>query len=75
MEAPVFLQEEGIDKKNGGVGRVRQAKVLRDHGGGVGTGKGIRDAFKGSETMTEAAGDRQRAQGIYDNNRGVGGGR
>ena len=75
MEAPVCLREEGIDDNNSGVGIVIQAKVISDHGRGVGTGRWIRDASEGSETMTEAAGARKRAQGIYNNNRGVGGGR
>ena len=41
----------------------------------VGGEQGIDDASEGSETTTEAAGGRQRALGIYDNDVGVGGGR
>ena len=69
------LRAEGIDNNEGGVGRVRRYKGLSDSDGGVGRGRGIRDASKGLETTTEAAGDRRWAQGIYDDDIGVEGGR
>ena len=69
------LGAENIDDTKGGVGIVRWAKGLSDYNRGVGRGQGIRDASEGSETTTEAAGDRQWSQGIYDNNGGVEGGR
>ena len=54
---------------------MRRAIGISDEDGGVGRGRGIRDASDGLETMTTAAGARQRYQGIYDDNGGVGGGR
>ena len=74
-EAPVCLQAESIDDNGGGVGRVRRAKGIINNDGVVDRGRGIRDASEGSETTTEAAGSRQRAQGIYNNNEGLEGGR
>ena len=62
------LQAQGSDDNNGGVGGVIPADILSDNGGGVGRGRGIDDASERSETMAEAVGARQRAQGIYDNN-------
>ena len=50
------LQAERIDDDGGGVGRVIQAKGLSDNDIGVSRGRGILDAFKGSETTTEAGG-------------------
>ena len=52
-----------------------RAQLIDNDNGGVGKGRGIDDASKVLETTTEAAGARQRAQGIYDDDRGVGGGR
>ena len=69
------LQDQGIDNDDGGVIRVRWACGLSENNRGLGRGQGIYDASKGLETTAEAAGDRQRAQEIYDNNSGVGGGR
>ena len=74
-EAPVCLRAEVIENDDGGVGRVRQAKGLSDNDVGIRRRRGIRDASEGSETMAEAAGDRRRAQGIYNNDGGVEGGR
>ena len=68
------LRAQGIDD-NGEVGIVRQDRRLSNDDGGVGRGRGILNASEGSETMTKAARSRQRAQGIYDNNGGVRGGR
>ena len=69
---PVCLWAEGIDDNDGGVGRVRRAKVLSNNDGGVGRGQDLRDVSKVLEITTEAAGDRRRVQGIYDDNGGVG---
>ena len=69
------LRAQGIDDDDDGVVRVRRARGLRDYYGGVGRGRGIDDASEGLDTTTEAAGDRQRAQGIYDDGGDVGGGR
>ena len=69
------LQYQGIDNDDGGVGRVRRARGLNDDDRGIGIGHGIRDASEGLETATEAVGDRRRAQGTYDNNVVVVGGR
>ena len=69
------LRDQGIDNGDGGVGRGRRARVLRNDDGGIGGGRGIDDASEGSETTMEAVGDRRRAGGIYDNNRGVDGGK
>ena len=74
-EAPVCLQARGIDNDNGGVVRVRRASRLSNYNGGIGRGRGIRNASEGPETTTEAAGARRRSRGIYDDDRGVGGGR
>ena len=69
------LRAEGIDDDDSDVVRVRQAKGLSDNNRGVGRGRLICDASKGSESMTEAAGARRRARGIYDDDGGVDGGR
>ena len=61
------LRAESVDDYNDGVRRISWAKGLSDDDGGVGRGRGIRDASKGSETTTETAGPRRRSQGIYDN--------
>ena len=73
-EAPVCSRVEGIDD-NGIVGSVRRAHILRKDDRGIHRVRIIQDASKGSETTTEATGDRRRAQGIYDNDGGVGRGR
>ena len=65
------LQAEDIDKDNSDVGRVIRAKGLIENDGGVGIGQDIRDASEGSEKMTETVGLRQRAIGIYNDNRGL----
>ena len=70
MEAPMCLQAQGIDNKNGGGVRVRRDRGLRDDVGVVGEGRGIGDASKGLETTTEAAGSRRQARGIYVDDRG-----
>ena len=74
-EAPVRLQDQGIDNNNSSVGRVRRARGISDDDWGVVIGRVIYDASKGLETTTEAAGARRPAQVIYNDDRGVGGGR
>ena len=74
-EAPVRLRSRVIDDNDVGVGKVRWARRLGDDVGGVGRGQGIYDASKGSETTTDVVGYRQRPQGIYDDNGGIGRGR
>ena len=69
------LQAQGFDKDYKGVGRVRRAHKLSDENGGVRRRQGIRDASKGSETMTDVGGDRRQDQGIYGEDGGVRGGR
>ena len=69
------LRDQGIDDNNGGVGRVRWDRGLSDNDGGFVRGRVIRNASEVSETTREAAGSRQRARGIYNEDRGVGGGR
>ena len=69
------LRAQGIDDKDGCVIRLRRAHGISNDSGGVGRGRGIHDASEGSETTTEAAGARQRAQVIYDDNVGVDGGK
>ena len=68
------LQAQYIDDDNSGFGRVRQACGISNEDGGVGRGQGICDAPEGLEITTEAKWDQLQAQGIYDNNEGVGGG-
>ena len=63
-----------MDNNDGGVGRVRRAHGISNDNRGINRGRGIDDAYKGLETTTEAAGARQLARGIYDNNGDVGGG-
>ena len=60
------LRDQGIDDDDGGVGRVIRARRLSNDNGGVGRERGIDDASKGSETMTEAAGARRGSRVIYD---------
>ena len=71
------LRAQVIDDNDGSVGRVRRAHGRIDYEGGVGRGRGIRNASEGLETTAEAEveGGRQRDQGIYDDDRGVVGGR
>ena len=70
------LRDQGIDNDDGGgVFRVRRACGLSDNNGGVVRGRGIYNASEGFDTTTEAARDRRRARGIYNNNGSVGGGR
>ena len=67
------LQDQGNDDDNiGSVGRVRRSRELSDDNRGVGRGHRIDDVSEGSETTTEAEGGRLQAQGIYNNDRGVG---
>ena len=68
------LRSQGIDDDDGVVNRVIRSRGLSDDGGGIGRGQGIDDASKGLETTTEAAGARKQDQGIYNDNRGLGGG-
>ena len=70
-EVPVCLRAEGIDDNNSGVGILGQAKGLSNNDEGVGRRRGIHNTSEGSETKTEAAGARQRHQGIYDDNGGT----
>ena len=73
-DALVCLQDQGIDDDNNSVGILRRGLGLSNDDGGVGRGRGISNASKVLETTTEAAGDRRRAQGIYDSDGGVQGG-
>ena len=57
-EAPVHLRAQGIDDDNGGVGRVRRSRGIRNDIRGIGRGRGIYDASEGLETTKEAAGAR-----------------
>ena len=57
-EAPVCLQDQGIDNDNGAVDRVRRACGPSDDDRGVGRGRVIYDASEGLETTTEASGAR-----------------
>ena len=66
------LWDQGIVDDNGNIGRLRQARRTSDNDRGVGRGRGIEDAYEGSETMTEALGGRRRARLIYNNYGGVG---
>ena len=69
------LRAQVIDNNDGVIGGVRWARGLSDNYGGVVRGRGIHDTSDGLETMTEAAGSRLQAQGIYNNDGGVGRGR
>ena len=68
------LQDQGIENDNVGVGRLRRARRLSDDNGCIVRGRVIRAASEGSEKTMEAAGDRRRARGIYDDDGDVGGG-
>ena len=68
------LRIQGIDDNNGFIGRLIRACGLSNDNGGVGRGRGIRDASKGLEKTTEAEVARPRARGIYDYDGGVRGG-
>ena len=69
------LRAQSIDDDNGGGIRARWSHVRSDDEGGIGRGQGIDDASKVLETTTEAKGDRRQAQGIYNDDGGVRGGR
>ena len=66
--------DQGIDDNDGGFGRGRLAQGFSNNTRVVGKGQGIDDASKEPEAMTEAEGDRQKAQGIYDDDGGDSGG-
>ena len=69
------LQAQDIDNNDSGVGRVRRSRGISNDDVGVGRGQGIDDASEGSETTTGVSGDKRQAQGIYDDDGGVSGGR
>ena len=69
------LRDQCIENNNGGVGRVRQAFGISNDDRGVVRGRGIYYASEGLDTTTEAEEARRRAQGIYDNDGGIGRGR
>ena len=71
----VCLRDKSIDNNDGSVRRVKRSCGIRTDNGSVGGRRGIDDAHKVSETTTEAAVGRRRAQGIYDDDGGIGGGR
>ena len=71
----MHLWAQVIDDNVGGFRRGRRACRISNDNGGVDRGRGIYNASKGSETTSEAAGDRQQARLIYDNNGGLGRGR
>ena len=75
MEALVCLQDQGIYNNNDYGIIIGRSQGLSKNYRCVSRGQGIRDASEVLETMTEAAGDIRRTQGIYDNNIGVRGGR
>ena len=60
-EAPVCLQDQGIDDNNGGVGRLIRDCGISNDDRGVDRGRGIHDVSERSETTPEAAGARQQA--------------
>ena len=72
-EAALCLRAQGIDDNNSGVGRRRRYRGLSNDNGSVGGGRGIDDAYEGSETTMEAEGARRRALEIYDEDGCVGG--
>ena len=74
-DAPVCLLAQGVGDNSNDVGRVRQARRLSNDDGCVDRGRRIDDASEVLDTTTEAVGARRQAQGIYDNNGGVDGGR
>ena len=49
------LRSQGIDNDRVSVGRLKRARGLNNDDGGIGRGRGIDDASKGSETTTGAA--------------------
>ena len=55
----MFLRAQGIDNNGGSGSRVRRARGLSNNDGVFVRGRGIDDASKGLETMTEADGARQ----------------
>ena len=55
-ETAVYLRYQGIDNDGGGAKTVRRPRRLSDDDGGVGMGRGIGDASKGSDTTAEAEG-------------------
>ena len=57
---PISLQDQGIEKNDVGVRRVRENRGLSYDDGYVGIRQGIYDASEGSETIMEAEGDRRR---------------
>ena len=69
------LRAQGIDDEDGGIGKVGQARGLSNDEEGVGRGRGIYDASKELETTAKAALAIQQAEGIYNHDRGVDGGR
>ena len=69
------LGDQVIDDKGSGIIRVRWSHGLSNDDGGVDRGQGVHNASEGSETTMEVAGDGLWTQGIYDDDRGVGGGR
>ena len=74
-EAPVCLRDQGIDKDDGGVSRLRRDHGLSNDDGGFGRVQIIHEAYEGSDITTEASGARRKAQVIYNDDGGVGGGR
>ena len=66
------LQAQVIDDDDGGLSGGIRDQGLSDNNGGVGGGRGIYDASELLETTAEAAGARQRVQGIYNNDGGFG---
>ena len=65
------LWYQGIDHNDSGVSRGRRSQGISGDDRGVVRGQVIHGTSKGSETTTEAAEDIRRAQGIYEDNRGV----
>ena len=59
----------------GGVGGGGRSQGLNDNNGGVNRGRGLYDKFEGLDTTIDTVEARQQAQGIYDDDDGVGGGR
>ena len=70
----MYLWAQGIVNDDGVV-MVRRARGLSNNKGGVGRGRGIHDVSEGSETSIEAAGDKQKSRGIFNDNGGIRGGR
>ena len=55
VEAVVCLQAQGIDNKNGGIGKVRWDHGISDDDEGVGRGQILDDVSEGLEITTEVA--------------------